>query len=208
MKQEVKPTRSELREIKRRLLLARRGHRLLKRKQEALMAEFFVYLGRYRALHREAATAQAEAEKAAAQAEMIAGPANVWSLSLARAGSLGISWQKRPFMGAILPEISAHPMLSPLLLPDEPIETYRAAQAAERLALCWIRLAGLEVTIRALLAEIERTKRRVNALELNLIPALEECQRFIHSHLEEMEREGLFNFKRLRAKLASRIAHG
>jgi len=207
MKQEVKPTRAELREIKRRLLLARRGYRLLKRKQEALMAEFFACLGRYRELHREAATAQAEAEKAAAQAVMVAGPANVWSFSLTRAGGLGISWQKRPFMGAILPGISAHPISSPPLLPDEPVESYRAAQAAERLALCWIRLAGLELTIQALLTEIERTKRRVNALEIKLMPALEECQRFIHSHLEEMEREGLFNLKRLRAKLTSRIAH-
>ncbi|MCX7934500.1 MAG: V-type ATP synthase subunit D [Planctomycetota bacterium] len=204
MKQEIKPTRAELREIKRRIALVRRRHRLLKRKQEALMAEFFSCLDRYRALHREAAAAQEEAEKAVARAEMAAGPASVWSFSLSRAGRLGVSWGTRYFMGAALPEISIHAGPHPSLLPGEAVENHLAAQAAERLALCWVRLAGLEAALRALLSEIERTKRRVNALEIKLLPALEESQRFIQSHLEEMERESLFSLKRLRAKLASR----
>ncbi len=204
MKQEIKPTRAELRETKRRILLVRRGHRLLKRKQEALMAEFFACLDRYRALHREATAAQAEAEKAAVRAEMVAGPARVWSFSLTRAGCLNISWGMRHFMGAALPEISVQAPPAQGLLPGEAVENYLAAQAAERLALCWVRLAGLEATLRALLSDIERTKRRVNALEIKLLPSLEESQRFIQAHLEEMERESLFSLKRLRAKLASR----
>ena len=56
-----------------------------------------------------------------------------------------------------------------------------------------VRIAALE--------EIERTKRRVNALEVRLMPQLEETGDFIQDHLDEMEREGLFVLKRVRGRI-------
>ena len=58
----------------------------------------------------------------------------------------------------------------------------------------------MEATLKRLLAEIESTKRRVNALEFKVIPELEEAQVFIQLRLEEMEREETFRLKRFKNK--------
>ena len=54
--------------------------------------------------------------------------------------------------------------------------------------------------MKKLLDEIERTKRRVNALEFKVIPELEEAQRFIKFRLEEMDRENTIRLKFLKSK--------
>jgi V/A-type H+-transporting ATPase subunit D len=52
--------------------------------------------------------------------------------------------------------------------------------------------------------EVERTKRRVNALEMKVLPQLERDRDFIQSRLDEMERESLFALKRVRSKVRTR----
>ena len=63
-----------------------------------------------------------------------------------------------------------------------------------------VRAAEIETTMKKLLDEIERTKRRVNALEFKVIPELEEAQRFIKFRLEEMDRENTIRLKFLKSK--------
>ena len=53
--------------------------------------------------------------------------------------------------------------------------------------------------MKRLLDEIEKTKRRVNALEFKVIPELEEVRAFIRFRLEEMDRETLISLKHLKA---------
>jgi len=125
---------------------------------------------------------------------------------MTRAGKNAVEMGRRSYMGVKLLEIHPAAGARPLFIPGEHPQCMEAAIAADELVLRLIKLASIEAQVRVLLDEIERTKRRVNALELKIMPSLEEDQRFIQAHLEEMEREGLFSLKRIRAKLAANEA--
>jgi len=75
-----------------------------------------------------------------------------------------------------------------------------AASAYEKVVEKIILAAEVETSMRKLLNEIEKTKRRVNALEFVVIPNLDKQKSFIQLRLEEMERENIFRMKRIKAK--------
>jgi V/A-type H+-transporting ATPase subunit D len=76
---------------------------------------------------------------------------------------------------------------------DEAAETY------EKLVEQIIVSAEIESAMKKLLEDIEKTKRRVNALEFKVIPELKEAEQFIKLRLEEMEREETFRLKKIKA---------
>ena len=75
-----------------------------------------------------------------------------------------------------------------------------ASNAFEKLLETLIRAAEIETTMKKLLDEIEKTKRRVNAMEFKVIPELEEAQAFVRFRLEEMDRENTIRLKFLKGK--------
>jgi V/A-type H+-transporting ATPase subunit D len=77
------------------------------------------------------------------------------------------------------------------------------ASAFEELVEAIIESAEIETTMKRLLDEIEKTKRRVNALEFKVIPELTEARDFIKMRLDEMEREELFRMKRIKSRSTS-----
>jgi V/A-type H+/Na+-transporting ATPase subunit D len=77
------------------------------------------------------------------------------------------------------------------------------ASAFEDLVESIIQSAEVETTMKRLLDEIEKTKRRVNALEYKVIPELTGARDFIKMRLDEMEREELFRMKRIKARSTS-----
>ena len=78
-----------------------------------------------------------------------------------------------------------------------------ASVAFEKLLETLIRAAEIETTMKKLLDEIEKTKRRVNALEFKIIPEFKESERFVKFRLEEMSREETTRLKHLKKKGAS-----
>ena len=83
---------------------------------------------------------------------------------------------------------------------DEPVTVEQMARAYGDLLEHVVSAAELETTLRKLLNEIEKTKRRVNALEFVVIPRMRSQAQFINLRLEEMERENIFRMKRIKAK--------
>ena len=75
-----------------------------------------------------------------------------------------------------------------------------AAAAYEKVIEKIILASEVETSMRKLLNEIEKTKRRVNALEFIVMPQLDKVKSFIQLRLEEMERENIFRMKRIKAK--------
>ena len=79
---------------------------------------------------------------------------------------------------------------------DEAVEAY------EELIDAILEVAEIETTIKRLIEEIEKTKRRVNALEYRVIPSMEQAAKFIAFKLEEMDRENIIRLKKLKSKKA------
>ena len=75
-----------------------------------------------------------------------------------------------------------------------------AAEAYEELLETVILAAEVETAMKKMLDEIEKTKRRVNALEFKLLPELRENKEYIEQKLEEQEREEIFRMKKIKEK--------
>jgi V/A-type H+-transporting ATPase subunit D len=113
--------------------------------------------------------------------------------------------RERNIMGVRVPKIEAdqvrrslpergYGLIGTSAVIDEAVDAYEAL--VEQI----IKAAEYETAIKRLLEETEKTKRRVNALEFKVLPELAEVRDFIRLRLEEMEREGLFVMKRIKAK--------
>ena len=62
-------------------------------------------------------------------------------------------------------------------------------------------VAEIETAMIRLLKEIEKTKRRVNGLEFNIIPQMQSQEKFVKLSLEEQERDNMIRLKKIKAKL-------
>jgi V/A-type H+-transporting ATPase subunit D len=129
----------------------------------------------------------------------------VRSAAIANSASPEVEVERRNIMGVVVPSVSGTNLKqafgersigftgsSPYI--DEAADSF--GNLIERM----VKAAEMEATLKRLLAEIEATKRRVNALEFKVIPELEEARVFIQLRLEEMEREETFRLKRFKNK--------
>jgi V/A-type H+-transporting ATPase subunit D len=180
----------ELLRLRKRLALARRGHKLLQDKLEGLIKEFMPIIGEYVVL-REEVDQKVPAvfsmfAKAAAQGDESAHVA-----SLAQTGfsaSVDLSEEKR---GSVFVPVlkaqyeKARPFYSMLSTPHE---LDGAVKALADLLPLVLKTVEREEAVRRLAAEIERTRRRVNALEYIMIPKLKQAGKSIQAKLDEDER--------------------
>ncbi|MFX0169155.1 MAG: V-type ATP synthase subunit D [Candidatus Hodarchaeota archaeon] len=200
----IRPTRMELIALKERRELAARGYELLREKQDALVREFFAILSEARKYREEMETTLANAFTAIMEAKLVEGGAKLEELSLGAKSPLDFDVETRNMMGVSVPifrvtreeEVSIHYSLAGTSAAID-----KAAQSS-RLALDKVvRLAEIEATVKRLAAEIEKTKRRVNALNYIVLPRINNTIRYIELMLEEQEREDLFRMKRVKAML-------
>ncbi|HEV8360513.1 MAG TPA: V-type ATP synthase subunit D [Candidatus Thermoplasmatota archaeon] len=202
---DVKPTRSELIELKKKIVLSQKGHKLLKMKRDGLIMEFFKLLDQAKTMRREMAGAHKAALDKIAIAEAVEGSVAVKSASFALLNEPRIEMGRRNLMGVVVPKVTGSSVRARVDQRGYGIigtsaHIDEAAKAFEGLVESSIKAAEVETSMKRLLEEIEKTKRRVNALEFRVIPDLQETRDFITFRLEEMERENIFRLKKIKAK--------
>lgn len=202
MAQEIKATRSELLKVKKQIKLAKSGHSLLKKKRDGLILELFEILKKAKTLRQELSEEYRKGIEKINIARTLDGDLKVRSNALAVQQIAQFTLSKRNVMGVKVLKIESHPT-------DKISANYASAaieEAAHRyqnVVVKVLRAAEVETTMRKLLAEIEKTIRRVNALEFVVIPRLIKVKAFIQLRLEEMERESIFGMKRVKNSSAA-----
>ena len=202
------PTRMDLLEIRKKLVLAEKGHKLLEEKRDALVEKFFDIIEKRNELSRELDEEFKGAFLSLIQAQMILGERKVEEASLLNEDVGEVSIENDNIMGVKIPMMNADEIKTELKPAYGFFETCSklddAKKAFSELLSKLIKLADLEAGIKSLTVEIEKTKRRVNVLENNLIPKLHATRKFIEMQLEEREREDFFRRKRIKAILESK----
>jgi V/A-type H+-transporting ATPase subunit D len=209
----VSTTRMELLAKKAQIALAMQGRELLEQKRTALMRELLRLADRVLAESDALHNAAAEARQALARAEALAGPEAVRSAAMATRGELTLEVETTNVMGVRVPTIEQKRVARSALgrgyaITGTPVTIDEAAAAFEAEVDSLIRLAESELRLTRLAAEIQRTSRRVNALEHILIPRLIAERNSIQMALDERERADHFRLKRVKAALQRRRAEG
>ncbi|TLZ84732.1 MAG: V-type ATP synthase subunit D [Methanobacteriota archaeon] len=201
---QYKPTRSVLLQLRRTRRTAERGHKLLKLKQDALIVEFFRVLERAKAVRSNLVDKYKVAEARIAIARAIEGSIGVKSAAFALTEAPSLELKTKNVMGIIVPKIDAKAVRKRIdqrgygIIGTSP-RIDEAAEAYENLVEDVITAAEIETTMRRLIEEIEKVKRRVNALEYRVIPELKATEAFIRQRLEEMERDNFMRLKRFKS---------
>ena len=202
---EIKPTRSELIKLKNRIKLAKSGHKLLKRKRDGLILEFFEILKQTKSVRKEMTDKYKEAVRKINTARIIDGDLAIKSVSIAVRNKPQVSITTKNIMGVVVPHIESQNVKKRMTergigLVNTSAAINEAMKAYEELLEYILLVAEVETSMIRLLTEIDKTKRRVNALEFEVIPKLINTKNFIQLRLEELERETIFRSKRIKKK--------
>lgn len=200
MRLNINPNRMELLKVRRRLILARRGHKLLKDKQDELVKQFIL-------LFKKASDLRDKVEKKllvlyknyimtkAVQSQKITD-----YLLSSSVQKVEIKRSQKIFMNIPLVEFSSNFPQS-----DEQYNFFNASSKmdfimsnAQELLPQIINLSQSEFQLRLLALEIERTRRRVNALEYIFIPSLIETTKYITMKMSELERDSITRLMRVK----------
>ncbi|MBR5155609.1 MAG: V-type ATP synthase subunit D [Clostridia bacterium] len=190
----VNPTRMELTKLKKKLITARRGHKLLKDKRDELMRQFLELIKDNMALREKVESGILETNRKFVFAKAIMGEAAVNVALLATGQRMTVEVKNRNIMSVLVPEFDCK--AEEIMKSD----MYRygfaftsqdldfAVRSLSEVFLDMLKLAEVEKTCQLMASEIEKTRRRVNALEHVVIPETQRGIRYITMKLDENER--------------------
>ena len=179
----VNPTRMELTRLKGRLKTARRGHKLLKDKRDELMKQFLEIVRRNRQLRAKVEQGLKEANDAFTVAAAVMGPEMLEQSLLRPQRSVSLDVDARNIMSVNVPVFTFHTEGGEgSLLP------YGFAQTSGELDAALEKMQAVFADMLELAQDIEKPRRRVNALEYVMIPETEKNIRYITMKLDENER--------------------
>lgn len=190
----VNPTRMELSKLKKKLQSAKRGHKLLKDKRDELMRQFMILIKEDKQLRTEVENAISEANKYMAVAGSVMQREVMETALMLPKQEVQIEVEQKNVMSVYIPEFkTSYKTNSPndiysYGMAFTSIELDGAVSALNEVFPKMIRLAEVEKACHLMADEIEKTRRRVNALEHIMIPDYEETIKYITMKLSENER--------------------
>lgn len=190
----IQPTRMELNRIKARLKTAVRGHKLLKDKRDELMRQFLEIVRQNQELRLKVEKGITEAMQAFSVASAVMSPEMLEQSLLYPKQSVELDMSLKNIMSVNVPQYSFQTKngdlddIYPYGYAMTSGELDDALKALSAVFYDMLELARIEKTVQLLAQEIEKTRRRVNAIEYVMIPEMEENIRYIKMKLEENER--------------------
>ena len=187
----VTPTRMVLNQLKGRLKTATRGHKLLKDKRDELMRQFMEVVKKNKELRLRVEEGLTEAFGALTVASAVMSPEMLEQALMYPRQSVELGMKYKNVMSVNVPEYSfatrnADPgEIYPYGFAQTSGELDIAMQSMSKVFADMLELAQIEKTMQLLAEEIEKTRRRVNALEYVMIPDMKENIKFITMKLEE-----------------------
>ena len=200
----VNPTRMELKRLKARLTTAVRGHKLLKDKSDEMVRRFSLLIKENKRLREEVETELSHTLRLFSIARSVTPAYRAETAFAMPSVAVKADCATESVMGVEVPKIDLieekHADGLPYAYAEITSEAdYSVAQATALLPKM-VRLAQTEKTVRMLADEIERNKRRVNALEYVMIPQLEETIKYIKAKLDENERAAVIRMMKVKNK--------
>lgn len=202
---DITPTRSVLIELKNKIKTTKNGYKIMKMKRDGLIIEFFDIMEKAKEMRGSVASDYKAAMLKISIARAVEGEIAVKSAAYALKTEPKVKVGSKSIMGMMVPKVEADVTHADILSKGYGVISTspyieEASVAFEKLLDTIIRAAEIETTMKRLLDEIEKTKRRVNAMEFKLIPELEEAMKFVKFRLEEMDRENTIRLKFLKGK--------
>jgi len=203
MSQDVKPTRSEELRLKDRIELAENGHEILEKKRDGLIHEFMEVIDDAKEINKELADTYSQARLKLMLAKIYDGEDTIKANAVAEQNDPELETEAQNIMGVVVPEIESGSVRREVLDREYGISSTSSrvdstADKYEELLEKIVDAAETQTKILKLLNEIEKTKRRVNALEHKIIPEMQEGLDTVSQVLEERAREETFRMKKIK----------
>lgn len=202
----IRPTRLEYIRTKRRIIVAEKGLKLLKLKRQALILEFFNASKTAATLRSGLQSELIKGYQSIRFAEMLAGTMILENEAMKIPQITKLQIKAKNVMGVRIPKLEGGQSNTAITehileLPTSINEAIKAFQNVHKMVLD---VAEKETTLRKLLYEIEKTKRKSNAIENVFIPRLQNAVKFIVFRLAEMERDTFIMLKTVKRKMGER----
>jgi len=208
--EEVRPTRAELLERRAQIGLAQQGMDLLKQKRDALLMEFMGVMDETLRLSDSLQKTVSEAQYSLAVAQAVDGVVALRSAGLATKGEVVVDMTGTKIMGVSVPVVTKgeSPVKSSFTrgysVTGVSSRVDESAEKFEHILDVIIEYADIETRLKRLGEEINKTNRRVNALEQVTVPSLREQVSYISQTLDERAREDLFRLKKVKKKIEAK----
>ncbi len=203
----VNPTRMQLKTLKGRLSIAVRGHKLLKDKSDEMIRRFSTLVKQNYALRQQVEGEVRELLKQFCLAKSFSSSKQISSLFAFPNSSFTALYNQNSIMNVNVPNITVLPQevkTLPYSYVDTNPELDILVQKTQNIVPKLMELATLEKTCQILASEIDRTKRRVNALEFVMIPQLQETIKYIAMKIEENDRASRIRLIKVKSIIKNR----